>query len=57
VTAPIPEERDEATLPTEGTPPGEHGSELPDDADGGQSHAEEREQEHNAETTEEQPSQ
>lgn len=57
MTAPIPEERDEATLPTEGTPPGEHGSELPDGADGGQSHAEEREQEHNAETTEEQPSQ
>ncbi len=57
MTAPIPEERDESTLPTEGTPPGEHAGELPDADDAGQPDAEEREQEHNAETAEEQPSQ
>lgn len=56
MTAPIPEERDESTLPTEGTPPGEHEGELPDATDDDQGAASE-EQEHNAETTEDQPSQ
>jgi len=32
MTAPIPEEQDQAPLQT-GTPPGEHGAELPDPAD------------------------
>ena len=40
---------------TEGTPPGEHEGELPDGSEPGA--AEEDEQEHNAETTEDQPSQ
>jgi hypothetical protein len=55
VTAPIPEERDEPTLPTEGTPPGEHESELPDGSEPGA--GEKAEQEHNAGTTEDEPSQ
>ncbi len=57
MTAPIPEEREEPTLPTEGTPPGEHEGELPDAGDATQADDEQREQEHNAGTTEEQPSQ
>ncbi len=56
MTAPIPEERDDAPLPTEGTPPGEHDSDLPDGSPGPDSPVEE-EQERNAETTEDQPSQ
>lgn len=32
MTAPVPEENDEP-IATTGTPPGEHRSELPDDAD------------------------
>jgi len=53
LTAPIPEEEDQAALGT-GTPPGEHGDELPDEDDArGGSVA----QEENAETSEDQPSQ
>lgn len=55
MTAPIPEEREEPTLPTEGTPPGEHEGELTDGSEPGA--AEEAEQEHNAGTTEDEPSQ
>jgi hypothetical protein len=55
VTAPIPEEREEPTLPTEGTPPGEHEGELPDGSEPGA--GEKAEQEHNAGTTEDEPSQ
>ena len=55
MTAPVPEERDEPTLPTEGSPPGEHESELTDGSEPGS--AEEAEQEHNAGTTEDEPSQ
>lgn len=56
MTAPIPEERDEETLPTTQTPPGEHrDGDLPDGADGDQAAA--AEQRHNAETTEDEPSQ
>lgn len=55
MTAPIPEERDEPALPTEGTPPGEHEGELPDGSEAGA--AEKAEQAHNAGTTEDEPSQ
>ena len=55
MTAPIPEERDEPTLPTDGTPPGEHDGELPDGTE--PDPAQEAEQEHNAGTTEDEPSQ
>lgn len=55
MTAPIPEERDEPTLPTEGTPPGEHEGELADGSEPGA--GEKAEQEHNAGTTEDEPSQ
>ncbi len=58
MTAPIPEERDGQPLPTEGTPPGEHDSDLPDGADSPTPDSPvEEEQERNAETTEDQPSQ
>jgi len=52
MTAPIPEERDEAPLGT-GTPPGEHDAELPDPADAG---GDPRRQEENAETSRDEPS-
>ncbi|MBF4161668.1 hypothetical protein [Nocardioides acrostichi] len=55
MTAPIPEEQDQDALPTEGTPPGEHDDELSEGDDA--TAAREREQEHNAETSEDQPSQ
>ncbi len=56
MTAPIPEERDGEPLPTQVTPPGEHDSDLPDGSPAPDSPVEE-EQERNAETTEDQPSQ
>lgn len=52
MTAPIPEEQDQPPVGTE-TPPGEHESELPDEADatsGGDA------QEENAETSLDEPS-
>jgi len=52
MTAPIPEERDEAPLGT-GTPPGEHPTELPDPAD---AVGDPRSQEENAETSLDEPS-
>jgi hypothetical protein len=52
MTAPIPEERDEAPLGT-GKPPGEHAAELPDPADAG---ADPRSQAENAETSLDEPS-
>jgi hypothetical protein len=55
VTAPIPEEQVEPMRPTVGTPPGEHDGELPDGTE--PDPAEESEQEHNAGTTEDEPSQ
>lgn len=57
MTAPIPEERDEHALPTEGTPPGEHEGDLPGEGGPDADDAVDAEQEHNAETTEDQPSQ
>lgn len=55
MTAPIPEEEEQHTLPTDEEPPGEHSGELPGSGDGDQPFSDE--QEHNAETTEDQPSQ
>lgn len=55
MTAPVPEEREEHPLPTEERPPGEHSGELP--GDNTAEPVEEPTQEHNAETSEDQPSQ
>jgi hypothetical protein len=52
MTAPIPEGRDEAPLET-GTPPGEHGDELPGPADAA---GDPRRQEENAGTSLDEPS-
>lgn len=54
MTAPVPEERNDAEDLTD-EPPGEHGSELPDETD--QSAGKRDAQEENAETTLDQPSQ
>lgn len=52
MTAPIPEEQDQPPTP-DTTPPGEHGSELPDESTPG---SEESQQEENAGTTLDEPS-
>ncbi len=54
MTAPVPEERNDAEDLTE-APPGEHSSDLPSEAD--QSSDDRDAQEENAETTLDQPSQ
>jgi hypothetical protein len=54
MTAPVPEDNDEPTATDgDGTPPGEHGSELPDASDGATPTGE---QEENAETSLDEPS-
>lgn len=56
MTAPIPEEQDQPPTP-DTTPPGEHGSELPDESTSGSEEAQKlAEQEENAGTTLDEPS-